>query len=428
MKKRARQEPLVFHVTPETILHFIDQNAGVQCVQKKRSLGEVFTNNELIEDILSHLPSHVWQNPFYKWLEPSCGVGNMMLKVFLRLDEGLSFRFPDEHVRRHHILSHMLYMVDISPENVQVVKQWFGMDANVFEGDFLQNQWYTTFGVEQYDIIIGNPPFHSVHGKTGKGTVLWKPFVKRCEQLLSEEGYLGILHPCHWRAPGKWWEHRKQQYTFYYLRIYGKIEGRRLFQCNVRFDVYVMQKRIPHESQQTLVMDEYGHPVELSFAQWPFLPNHSYSHIFPLLTSKEQGIRVIFHSQVYHASRCQTHPTEEYCHPVIHTVNEKRVGLVYSSIRYDNIHYGEKKVILNLNEKQYAHSIQNDFQGQYGMSQLSFGIPIDSYEEGQALLFYIQSDVFQHLLSACKWNSFQTNHVMFHYFHPQFYLHQLKHT
>jgi hypothetical protein len=80
--------------------------------------------------------------------------------------------------------------------------------------------------------------------------------------------------------------------------------------------------------------------------------------------------------------------------------------------------FGVSKIILNVNEKQYPI---NDSTGKYGMSQLSFGIPIKSEEEGDKIIRCIEGDTFQEIIKATKWGSFQTDYRMFHYLRPDFY-------
>ena len=58
-------------------------------------------------------------------------------------------------------------------------------------------------------------------------------------------------------------------------------------------------------------------------------------------------------------------------YPVIHTITKNEchfIILCYKSMG----HFGIPKVVLSFNEKQYAHSVQNDYNGKLGMSQTCF--------------------------------------------------------
>lgn len=80
------------------------------------------------------------------------------------------------------------------------------------------------------------------------------------------------------------------------------------------------------------------------------------------------------------------------------------------------------KVILNANENQYP---VNDYDGKYGMSELSFGIPIRSKKQGDDIVKAINSSEFKEIIKATKWGAFQTDYKMFKYFKPDFYKHFL---
>jgi type I restriction-modification system DNA methylase subunit len=53
--------------------------------ERKKSLGEVFTPPELVEEILNQLPPEVWQDTTKTFLDNSCGSGNFLVAVLERL-------------------------------------------------------------------------------------------------------------------------------------------------------------------------------------------------------------------------------------------------------------------------------------------------------------------------------------------------------
>jgi hypothetical protein len=112
--------------------------------------------------------------------------------------------------------------------------------------------------------------------------------------------------------------------------------------------------------------------------------------------------------------------TSEYKYPVVHSINKDGLGFWYSN---DNTkgHFGIPKVILNFNEHQYSHPEQNDYEGKYGMSQISFGIPISSKREGDLILKAMNTPAFKEIIAATKWNTFQTDYRMFKYFKKDWY-------
>ena len=55
------------------------------------------------------------------------------------------------------------------------------------------------------------------------------------------------------------------------------------------------------------------------------------------------------------------------------------------------------------------------------MSQIAFGIKIESEEDGKKLANFIKSEQFKEILKATKWSTFQTDWRMFTYFKQGFW-------
>ena len=53
--------------------------------ERKKSLGEVFTPPELVEEMLDQLPPEVWTDHTKTFLDNSCGNGNFLVAVLDRL-------------------------------------------------------------------------------------------------------------------------------------------------------------------------------------------------------------------------------------------------------------------------------------------------------------------------------------------------------
>lgn len=109
--------------------------------------------------------------------------------------------------------------------------------------------------------------------------------------------------------------------------------------------------------------------------------------------------------------------------PIIHEMNIKGHGFKWTDKPdYDDTssqkHFGTKKVILSFNEYPYPF---NDYKGEYGMSQIAYGIPIGTKEEGDRIVEAIESKEFREIIKATKWGAFQTDYRMFRYIRPDFW-------
>jgi hypothetical protein len=388
----------------------------------KNVYGEVFTPNELIQEMLDHLPKNVWTQPALTWLDPCAGTGNFFNAVIPRLMVGLKTAIPNPTLRKKHILHNMLTMVELNPANVRHLKYLFSDSTKIIQGDFLDNTIIDDTK-QIYDIILANPPYQtpkheSYTGSAGNRT-LWDLFIKKAMTICRPGSFLGWITPANWRRP----EHPLFPLLYdkiLYLHIYDKSAGKQMFGAQTRFDVYVISSEGYSQKPIPLLVDEQGksHVNKIIPKNWPFYPNYLYDKIKSLLTNpnNNHGIQVIYDSSVYDARVLTKRSTNIHKFPVIHTLTANGMGIRYA--KHKSIkQFGIPKVILNFNEKQYP---VNDYDGKYGMSQLSFGIPIRTKTDGERVIRCMETPVFQDIIKATKWGSFQTDYRMFKYFRKDF--------
>ena len=110
--------------------------------------------------------------------------------------------------------------------------------------------------------------------------------------------------------------------------------------------------------------------------------------------------------------------TEKYKYPIRHSHTDKDGEILYWTDDNKKGHFGVPKVILI--KGTYIYPL-NDFEGKYGMSNYSFGIPITSKKEGDDIVKALNTDKFIEIIKATKWQSGFTDHNMFKYFKPEFY-------
>jgi 16S rRNA G966 N2-methylase RsmD len=412
----------------EAILKYIDENQRKSTQKNRNTFGEVFTPAILINEILDNLPPHIWKIPEYRWLDPCAGSGNFFLLVYVRLMESLKSVLPDPHQRKKHILKNMLYMNDFNRANVASLKTTFGEMANIYHGDFLKEGGVPQLsGAIKYNVILENPPYQiSKKGvyKGGRGVnhTLWNRFIEKSVECMEEDnGWLGAITPSNWRSPNN------QLYDtvasrLSYLHIYSKKDGIRLFGAQTRFDLYVLNSK-KHDNPPgkvntpPLIIDEHGERhSDIQPVEWVFLPNHSYNKVkrfFQLekgAKKRRHTSKLLYDSNEYNSKNLSKRKTARAIYPVVHTITRKGLGVRWSSKKKG--HFGTPKVLLNRNEKQYPY---NDWKGEYGMSQLTFGILVDSKKEGDMLVEKINQPDFKEAIVATKWGSFQTDPKMFAY-------------
>jgi len=159
--------------------------------------GEVMTPYGLIEKMLSYLPKEVWKNPENSWLDPTAGDGRFIWVIYEKLMKSLKEWEPDKKRRKEHILTNMLYMVEINPENIK--KSLFKEKRNIYCEDILKFK-----PDKRYDIIVGNPPFNDYYGinmnkkkiQGGKSKLYERIIIYCLDNLLKlENGKMLLISP-----------------------------------------------------------------------------------------------------------------------------------------------------------------------------------------------------------------------------------------
>jgi hypothetical protein len=250
------------------------------------------------------------------------------------------------------------------------------------------------------------------------GKTLWDDILQISLDLLKPSGYLAFITPPTWRKPdSELYTIMTKQNQLHYLHIYNKKAGQYFFQVQQRFDLFVIQKTAATKS--TEIIDEKGVKHIIDMEKWPFLPNYAFTKIKRILTTKEKGIHVIYDRSNYgtDSDHMRLKRDATYKYPVVHSMNRNGIVYWYSNTK-DRGHFGEAKVLLNFNEKLYPVL---DFEGKYGMSQFTFGIPVKTKMEGNRLIKALESPDFVEIVKATKWGAFRTDWRMFCYFKPDFW-------
>ena len=205
------------------------------------------------------------------------------------------------------------------------------------------------------------------------------------------------------------------------LRIYSKEKTGELFNVAARVDYYLVQKNNKYNG--TDLIDEKGIKNKIDIRKWDFLPNYNYPEIEKIITSEEKGIKMIYSRSLYgndkkHVSKSKN---GNFKYPVRHSHTIKDGEVIYWTNEKKG-NFGVPKVILI--KGTYIYPL-NDYEGEYGMTNYSFGIPIKSKKEGDDIVKALNTKEFLEIISATKWQSGFTDHNMFKYFKPDFYKHFL---
>ena len=432
------------HEHRDNPLDYINTKTGNLGIRKeeKDKFGEVFTPTKLINDMLDRLPVDIWSNPNNKWLDPATGFGNFQLVVYSRLMMGLEGVIPNPAGRSEHIIRNMIFMVEFNKANCAVVQQIFGTASNLCCSDFLQSfvfKGHSHSPDQQYNVIIGNPPFNSDQkhdGKKGGGSNLWPKFVeKSLDKLLANNGNLVFVHPALWRKPpsaraNTLFDEMVHKNYMSYLELHSKADGRRYFNAQTPYDFYCIQKRTPNPAiDVTTVKDREGIEQRLDLSKWHFLPNHSFELIQKLLGDAPNP-NVIFHRSQFGTDkknkRVSAEQNETHRFPLIHSTPFGGPRYYWSSTNKQSPipMFGVPKVIFG---ESGVNEAIIDLTGKYGMTQGAIALKIDKpiEENGPLLKHALESEMFARIANAMLFSNFRIDWRMFLYFRRDFYKHPM---
>ena len=247
---------------------------------------------------------------------------------------------------------------------------------------------------------------------------LWSDFVNKGLSLLKDNGHFAFIHPNAWRKPedrNDFWKLLTQDNQMEKLVMSSGKGDQNWFGIGVRVDYYILQKKPKYKN--TIAIDHEGVTHDLDLANFDWLPNYAIGEISQLLG---KGTSVLYNTFYHTQKKHSDVPTKDCKYPVVHTINKSGLGIKYFNKRQDTdtTHYGVAKVLLNQNELQYPY---NDYKGEYGMSQLTFGIAISSEEEGEKIIKFLNSVKGKRLIAATKWNTYYTDYGMFKSFKKDWY-------
>lgn len=358
---------------PKELLEFIDSCLKPKDIEKKQN-GEVFTPPTLINEKLDKLPLEVWNNPYLKWLDFSSGMGNYPIMVYLRLMKTLTcIENIDE--RKKHILENMLYMVELNKKNVFICKQIFDINnkykLNLYNGDSLKADYNKIFGIDKFDIILGNPPYNDNSGNKGRGHTLWTKFVDLAlDILLKENGYLVFIHPSLWRQIEHPLLNKIKGRQILYLEIHNTDDGQKTFRCATRYDWYILHNIKYY--QKTIIKDEENIINEIDLQKWNFIPNMMFNEIQKLISNNNNDkLNVNYYRSNYGTEKkiISKIKNNEFKFPVVYSINKKNE----LSLRYSNTdkngHFNLSKFIFSNGAGFYC-----DVKGEYGLTEWAYCI------------------------------------------------------
>ncbi len=387
----------------------------------RKSFGEVFTPDELIEEMLDKLPASVWGNPKLKWLDPAAGVGNFFAIAYNRLMVGLGPVIKNEDARRKYILEEMFYFVELQDKNATLIQQIFNFDnkikLNLFYGDFEEFDG-SVFGIKKFDIVLGNPPYQSMHTETqrkAKNHNLWSVFTKKGFDLVDEKGFLLYVTPPAWMSPSS--KLLSEIFLKNQLHFVNINECSRHFRgVGSLFSYYLIEKTPIYAPTRFVydfkggskIMAQKGTSIYQLHPGIKFIPQLPTPEAFSILEktvfSERPKFNISYDSDLHKFTKkalLSEIRNETFKFKVIHTPSQ----MLWSSRPHKN--QNRIKVFIPLTT--YFESVM---VGTYGNTQGMGYMLCKNYEEAEAVKKILLSPLYRFIANITRWSNFNVPMVV----------------
>jgi hypothetical protein len=374
---------------------------------EKKKFGEVMTPLELVKEMLATLPEEVWSNPNLKWLDPANGTGPYPIMVIYKLMNGLVEWEPDAEKRYKHIVENMIYVCELQPKNMFLymcaIDPFDAYKLNIYTGSFLEEGFdyhmKNVWGLDKFDIVMGNPPYQEQKPGFRKTQPLWNLFVEKGLSLLKENGYLSLVHPDTWRGLGDGFKQvgrLLKSKDILYLKVHDRTKGVEFFGAQTSFDFYCLRNS-SSKNHKTKVDFLDNTSLEININDISFIPNGLYE-LFSKLIAKNGEERVnILSGSNYHTQREELMSKErsiKFKYPCIYTIlKDGKVNLWYSNTD-KNGHFGIPKVVWTNGTS--LPTVDDD--GSFGLTQFAYAI-IDDVENLELIKSAMLNKKFIELMS-----------------------------
>jgi hypothetical protein len=258
---------------PEKLIEFINGELTPKKKEKKEN-GEVFTPLQLVNEMLDKLDESykkesgvsIFSEQSFKWFDPAVGIGNFPIIVYQRLMIGLKMKITDDEERRKHILEEMIYSAEITAKNVYIYKKIFCGDTykiNIYEGDTLKMNPQMAWGIDMFDVILGNPPYNKggIRSHTGKLSgdkieTLWAKFIEKSLGWLKQDGFLVFINPLSWLKTSHPIHNMMLDHYIVWLKLWDNIKSLSTINGKIPISLFILQNTKNAMNKKTEIISE----------------------------------------------------------------------------------------------------------------------------------------------------------------------------
>jgi hypothetical protein len=234
--------------------------------------------------------------------------------------------------------------------------------------------------------------------------------------ILKPNGYLTLVHPTLWRKPqsdrssSKLVNSIMMNKQIHYIEMHDTKDGISTFGAGTRYDFYILENCPIYK--ETIINGEDRVNTMVDLRNYDFIPNSGLDFFNKIIAKKDDVIcPLIFNVSNYETRKSWVSSTEDevYKYKLVHSTPKSGTRYMYSS-RNDKGHFGIPKVIFG---DSGIYDVIIDMNGEYGMTQHSMAIKVESLEEAQNIKDVLISDEFTDFLKTVMWSNFQIDWRLF---------------
>lgn len=338
---------------------------------------------DLVNEMLDALPKTVWTSDSTTFFDPAIGGGQFVAEIERRLRAN---GHSDKNIRsRVFGFEYSTALVDLAVNMNKLVGQY----AKKPYDKFLELD-----NTMKFDVIVGNPPYQ---GNNDIGTTqpkshnLWSKFADKSIELIKDNGFVAFVTPDSWMSPNSQILKTFKDNSL----IWVSTNVSKYFNVGSSFTAWILQK---NQNTKTVTID--GLSVDLNTLN--YLPR-DFSKTYPIhnkvINSNHSKLKVLCdtscHSDHKHGKLSDTQDAV-FKYKTWHTNAQTRFSKIKSK------HFDDHKIIWTLSG--YFKPFYDD--GNIGTTEVCQYIRINNQTEANNLLSYLNSKLYNFLITTGKWSGF----------------------
>lgn len=403
----------------------------------KQDFAEVSSPIDLLKIISENISKKYICQSNAKFLDYSCGKGNIVLIMFLKYYQEFLKEYEKSQYQNYslnlnrcdyysysikekicrHICEKCIYYADINPMNVFITtyklksickllckKDDFNFNFSI--GDSFKLNTVDVWNVSKFDIIFVNPPFEDRNNRNKTPHKLWIDFtIKTFREWLQTDGFLIQISPASFSSPSSkiiqlFRDKNIKEIHFnqekYFKNISISITWYIIQNNSILANTNVNNKYSILINDKMLYIPNDCNPISLSIHK-----KVMFDTIHKLKIEKDyvtcHNIRIKEKNPPLSKVK-----TNKHVYPVFHTNKQ----IWYSSIKQNFSHC--KKVMWT--RSGYTKPFY-DKEGTYGVTDLGYFVKVSSDKKGINLNYNLNQKLFTYILKTAKWSGFGNDKV-----------------